>query len=1041
MINERVFRRELEKILKGFYQGGRIPRPIEVETLLKKALEEHPPGEPRLTLRPQERGSRFNLDDFNVQCRELHEDLDILYKLLIDILEAQGTNLSSAISISSMFNVQLDQLENRLRGLILTTKNTGTLGRVVVDSLANLASIDQRGTDATVDIQAKTVTLRRRAKGTKRIPMHHWLQAPQGFLPPRPFIFPRVVLLPNPKGGRPKIAGPVVQPFPVPPGIDQDLIGSLPPPPAKQPSSSLKIVSQTTFADCLQSFQDAGYQLVVASTLGSPLVRIDMRVPQPSQAFVNLSRIDLESIGRMDVRLLYSRDNLDDPANFITFPGWDSAVTVEGRRAFYFEDRQVTWLRLELTKAVADRLDSNADAIYSFGIRNLEFYSQGYAPFSVLQTKTLEPDGGGSIGRVSLEVNEPSLPAGTDIRYFVRLDTDEDPVLTPSVQTATTTTTTLQTDPDNPSGPLISVTTSSTTVVDTSGTRYVVPQNTGAAWRPIAPINRPTPGRPLVVDFGVAVTSPRREGRFRVYNPPKHEVYHSIDFYRLFQLPHQPVYGTARLYPAVGAWKREKSTEVRTRTIRNNYLVFASDDTGQYLYLTARDEESAVRTESGETTLDLRHQILQSEGMPLTPTRTAVLQHPVYSVERVLRHTSSGTSSEASGTSGRLVRLADRNPELFLGVTLTTPTGYVDQFVYLSDGTESGYFRVVDYYPASAETVLVLEDVDISMAATGLTWRLDYHDVTSHVRTIRGRTVLMNSDMPKGDQDRFLVTYRHKLATSQQLVGSSVRLRTPGSDIELVAGRDFEVDQDRKLINRLSINTGSGTNLAVEADYEIRESAGGLERYTLFVDLAAARSLTVASIVVDRAVGEYARVIPVHSSAGEIRDASAAGTWNLEGIMAFVIGSRPLFNPDGVVDTNSAIYKMINRSFVAVGSGGSSMVFDPGQVFLRTYPDADPMEQTTKTILRGRYVKDYGQFYVQDRFVVVNFDPAKRSDLVTLLPGNSSEESYLDFEIGYQYVPTISKATGVLLRAELSRGLELDGSVTPVLAGFTVRYS
>lgn len=955
-LHERTFRREVEKILRGYYEEGRIPRPIELEQAIKDFLENNPPGRPRLKLRPQQRRTRLNLEHFNAQNAEIVEDLQILHDGLVGIIEDQTKNIAVNQGVVSALERQVRTIEDSLEDLVITTRGAGAYLFSVPEKFNTLNNIDRAATTATIDLANQVATLRRQVRGTRRIPMTHWV--------------------PDPNNTAEGSEEPVRQP----------LISII-------NGEQVELVQETALGNALVSFSDRAFMLVYSAPEAPVTVRLEFRVPPEGERFVRIGRLDVSPIGEFDLRVFHTNENREERQNFIYFPGFEANHRIDRSRSFLFESRNVSWMRLEMTKNAPDRVEQRPDGttvgIYQFGMKSLEFYQQGFAQNSILQTKPLLPEGSEfmeAVGKVTLEAEERAIPEGSQINWSVRLDEDDSP------------------------------------------------------WVPIAPVNRPIRDTAQVVDFGGAIVSPRRDNQLRVTSPALHERRNAIDFYELTTLPNTPVFGTARLYPGIGAWKENTALEERLRTVRQNFLVYTANDDNQHLYLTERDEEAVRRTVDAKVQLDLQNLILEQEGMPLIPGgQVGVDQNPLYSIERVLRIVVDGA---VAGNSGHIIRKVGRSPELGLGTTVVDPELYVGQFVYINDGSLAGYFKISATYESAspAETVLVLDSVG-SLSGTTVQWRLDIQDVTDSAESIDNRTVVMKSGLIANDDDRFLVTYRHRLNANQEIVEGSVEVRLPGSNDILVQGVDYALRVGDKSVQRLSdkINAGAGSTVSAIADFQVRELVEGLTSYTTYVDLDSEKEIEVPAIQVDRAAGEFFRILPVGSSpSSAVEDATSAAKWKLNGTVVIVVESSPLFRADGTIDTGSAIYKVINRK-----DGSGNDIFDPGRYFDRMYAEPEPMEQTTQTRLRALAPNDNSQFFVSSLgAVVVNFNPVGRDDLLTVLPGTSSEQTYADFEIGYQFVPTENSGVKqVLVRAELSRDANTDGSVTPAIESFVLRFS
>lgn len=746
-------------------------------------------------------------------------------------------------------------------------------------------------------------------------------------------------------------------------------------------------VGSTPFSSCISSVNDQIFQRTYTADPSGGQVTLRIEFPVQSNGDLpRISRIDIAPLGSYKIRVFYTNENREDRANWLYFPGFEGTKKLDRATSFTFEDRDVAWIRLEMVLEVPSKVTSNLGQ-YQFAIEELAFFKQGYANTSTLQTEAFEPDGAEAlhhIGKVSLSVQERPMPSGTDIKYYIQLQEDDSP------------------------------------------------------WVAISPVNKPTQDTASrIVDFGGRIVAPRKDNRFRVTTPTLYERRNGISFYTIKQLGQTPEFGTVRLFPTIGAWKQSETVLETTRTVSNNYVVFTQSDSDQPLYVTRRDESPKTRQVDALTYLDVQEEIVVQDGMQLIPPgNQSAEQNPYYSIERILRL--SRTSFD-SGTTGDIVRRPALRPELNTNTTLSNPTSYIRQFIYLADGTYTGYFRILDTYQNSSDlTVFILEDVGELYGQGTITWRLDVQDVSDRALSVSGRSIQTNIDY--SSDDRYLITYRHRLNNNQSIVEGSVRLRVRGFAQDARDGIDYGVDYQNKTVRRLSdsINQGAGTTVFAIASYQLKESVPDVSIYSTYVTSTSRQDLTLRPIAIDRGFGEQVSLLPVtDTSLRTIDDISSGGKVTVSGMMQFVVRSKPLRRADGSVDTGSAIYKLINAK-----DATGNYIFDLGRYFDRMEAVAEPMEQVTYTRIGAISPTDYNKFAVlSDNNILLNHDPTKRRDIFILLPGQTTEMTYRDMEVGYTFSVTNSSTKQLKLRAVLTRSRETPGTVTPTIESFTIRYS
>lgn len=943
--HERVMRREIERILEGFYRDGRVPGAIELENAINEFLEQYPPGRPRLRLRPQKRRERFNVDGFNSQTSEIWEDLNILYQGLIDIVEAVSRQVSQNRAVVEVYDRQLDRLEDLLEDLVLTTKSASGYLFSVSERFSDLSNIDTGNTDATIDLLNRIATLRKMERGSARVDVSHLLGASSTETGPEPTI---AVL-----------------------------------------EGNVSLRAQTPFSNALSSDGLIWTREYVSTESGPVTIRAEFRLPPTGSPWSRISRLDVKPVSPFDMRVYHTTEDRDTRENYIFFPGFEGNYRITRRSSYRFETRNVTYLRIELTKDTPDQTvelpNGQTGFIYRFEVEELEFYTYGYARESVILTQPLLPEGSDfltRLGKVSLETKERPFPDGTNIRYFIQQ----------------------------------------------------VGENT--PFTEIIPVNRTSVPGPKLIDFGGTILSPRRENRFRVSSPTVSETRNAITFYELTTLPFEPVFGSAQMYSGIGAWRLSPTTKDEFRTIKNNYLVFTTNDDKQFLYVTKPRESTPARVVGDRVVLELEHNLLLQDGLPLIPLAGGgVNQNPLYSIEQVLKWQGDGT---VSGASGSIIRVPNKRPEVNTNESVSNPDRFVGQFMYVNDGTRSGYFKVRSYkLDGSSNTVFTFDDLG-ALQGSSVTWRLNIEDVTQNVIDASSREIeLENTTLNSGD--RFLVTYRRELDADQEIVEGSVEVINTNGET-MVPNQDYALTQD-KSIQRLSdkINAGAGTTVSATVNFSIRQKISDLVRYVVYVDLDNRTEIQAQSINIDRDFGEAVSIVRVAgSNVSNIEDAASGGLWDMEGTMSIIVTSKDLVRPDGTIDTNSAIYKFIN-----IEDNAGNKILDPGRYFSRMYAEPEPMQQTTLTRLRAATPDNYELFAVgSSNEVITNFDPSDRDDLLVLLPGQTLPQSYMDMEIGFLYRPTEENGgKQVRLRIEFTRKPEVDGSATPVLEGFTLRYS
>lgn len=710
------------------------------------------------------------------------------------------------------------------------------------------------------------------------------------------------------------------------------------------------------------------------------------------------SRVEIEplSVSPILIDVLYSLDG----SNFLRLPEHNQSTEIDDKRVnFHFESLLAKYLRVKMRKA-PDEITAVGTGVpvyrFTFGLKGISLYNSGFGSLGIFQSQLLQPDGpdGLTLSRIALDVDE-RVPAGTDIRYFVAL-------------------------------------------------------GESGSWQPIMPGSR-NQEENRVVEFAGSRLSPRFSNRLRQTTTPSvNSTRNGITFYDLYNTGADIIPRTSRLFRGINCWRRKVNLRKTVHTVQNNYVVFTLTDNEQKLYIEVEDEKvlnPPASDGTNPTYIPVDHNIFRDDSVPVRPVNGTPKENPNYSVRQLIRlyNSSVGGTGANGATIAALPTLHQAQVTLPLGVAQGQIA--VDQYVYLAPGgTASGYYKVLTVQEAT-NVVLTVEDPNKRLYnATGITWSIGYEDITSSINDAEQNRVVLDSSQQILATDELIVTYRRPLGSEHRLITSSVVVKSStvqGESFE--AGRDYVVKAKEKAIARIPEGRmlAQADQIVVRVDYQYEVEEPDLDTYQTFFMVESAEPRVIelpTKMSIDEDAGESVFI----EDGASVHEVSDKLSWPAlpKGWRQVTVKSKPIFDDDGNVDTNTAIYKAI----ILQDSAGR-LVFLPNGVYfskMAGYPES--LRETNLFKLQvGTRVEDRSWYALDGGKIVINWDPTDVPDTIYPVVDDSVPSAAIssieEFELDYQFKSDAPPENQVRFKAQLERGSKTTPSVTPELRSYNLKFS
>lgn len=379
-IRDKRYTKIVNTIIREELQKGNLPTSREfIGKLNQKIMSENLNG-PKTNFTPRRKGATARANEHNQILDDTYQDLETLYESVIEQHDKAGKNFDKFEVEKSKLDYQLNDLEEKLKELILLYGQEGYLNSVY-DIFTDFTKIDTAETDANIDIAKHEVRISDVKNRSKKliVPMKSQFEILSS-------IRTQVELSPIS-------------------GVTNDVL-------LDKTNRTWQVAAMTK-----EKMDVAGLYYV------------------EFQNVQEMNRITLEtqSIKPAFIKIEFTTDNL----NWSLLPYYEQGVTVKNQYTFDFPTVGILKLRFMIGKNEPDSdtlvETGNGEMRYSyiFGLKNISFYTFHYALEASVVSNVLDaqPDVSKNftIDKVSLHVEE-ELPNGTEIKYFIAIpEKDQEP--------------------------------------------------------------------------------------------------------------------------------------------------------------------------------------------------------------------------------------------------------------------------------------------------------------------------------------------------------------------------------------------------------------------------------------------------------------------------------------------------------------------------------------------------------------------------------------------------------------------------------------
>lgn len=1029
--------RALTLALQRMLRKGTPPDRARVAEEFAKELPEIL-GEPFFELVEQARRGQFRVDWQNTMFDQARIDLRLLFDQDVEVVELLLGHLALAEVTGRRMGLEIRALQGLLEDLLLTTQRATGFFYTAYDTFTDLSKVDQAQSDVAADLESGLITLVPETS-TKRIPLAHLLT---------------------------QVSAPItlVQPA----------------------DAQLQLAPGSRFGNAFEDLLTAWQHQVLTRQQQTVEVAVTIPVVDPLADVPGeeITRIQLHPIGggQLYVLPLWARDGVA----FSRFAGISEPVLVEDDVVTIdVPPTVVTALQLRLKKTAPDGEEEQAvpadvgsgrQRLFStsFGFRQISVWKMGYKRSGTLISKVLTPedaDEAPNISKISLNTDE-IVPEGTRIDY--------------AVATAEAPTSFI------PITPLSREDGEAPKVVD-----FATTQRSGREENAFT-IDAASPATSLATIRGVEYFSVRSVLDASIFKSAR--LWRGKNAWHCQRAVQSNIRAVRNLYVDFSRLDVQ-----RLYVFEENERIAAhpsNDGTAEielqtrFPILLESDEFQAAQdllrpTDVARPVYSVRRLLRRPVAGTLSSTATGADGDLTLTAraERASTDVASQSSAPTAGRQGAQIQIAN-----FAGASLVpTPaggSGIVPDLIGIpfrlsytvNSVPVAGTFTTLSaQLEADGTLTLTLEDpTELIRTATGTlaalsaAWEILATDMTSSIRGVVGNMVKISRDQKLATEDLVEISYRRGLLPTEIPVTSSVIVKATTDDSTVYQqGRDYTLDLQSRTIARIPTGTiGTGVDQSAQAiriDFDFEEQLLGLVTYRTFLfNSAPTPKLTLEKIQVDRENGEQ---VLLETSGGflDLHDRDdlpplPAGWHQL------VVRSDPVRNPDGSINKLSAIYKAINLKEQRNDADAGRFLLPAEQhpdataettdkfahFFARQVAFLQPMQQVTfQQLTTGIRKTDRTVFAIKPAatepvsgadVLVLNYDPGTTgADLLYFPPDVSGSGLPLareDFEFEYAFLPAdVTTLTGLILRATLHRSPDAEGSLTPILRRYTLRFS
>lgn len=1045
-ISERQYTKILsEELLKSLLEG-KVPDTSEIANKLSNVLSKN--GAITYQYFQQPNKDVFQIDQYNTSLKQIKFDIDTFQEELLDLFAESVKRINFADLYHKIHSYELNKLQSKLEAILFSIENADYYFLDAYDNFTDTSKLDtELSTSEVLNVSENVLNLPYGSRATKRISTSHLINFNTWAID---------VLNPSTSNiyATRTIAG--------------SKFGAM-------------------FTDSLEAWS---YELITKQN-GPASIQFVFPLAGASEeeieVFINRFEIVSHSIGDQILKLEVSTDNV----NFIAPLGYEEGIKLLDSNRTYgmdFETNLVQYVRITLTKNNADQIlnipntntQNNTFYQYVFGIKSIAAFTTGRVLQATYISKPFSFDDNSNISKISIR-SDYTKPEGTNLSYSIALADSAGDLVTDYI-------------PINPIGTQLKSSALSTLTFENNlskSQKFSIDfSNTAASLQ----YGNPYRSRYLYKLYDGLDTLPIFNSieLVRGYNAWARDTsiaYNNVtvpDCYLNFSYSE-----TESLY----SLKTEICSFQKTTATPYTYNIGTPPHTPTSSKFNQFRERKLTLTLSKTPYFD------SSRGHLIRPPYNlngAPVTSPNYAIYRV-KHIQASTRTVATfGIVDLFVPNSGANTELVLNLPVTnfvinstnpsslpklvarsvgpTPvainlvagTDYVIETIQV-DGVNVPTGRI-KLLPVANSLVLIPGTwpgpgtTTISGYMTpNLTFEFTYTpevDITHKIISTQNRTVILDNCYIE-DSDLIEVTYRYVITSPDEIIKSSIEVYDLPSTNEqrrtYREGIDYLINANTNVIRRLESGSIPATS-GVHITYKFRNADVGMEVFTTWCKVENPAGSQIRfdidslvkknRLIVDSLKGE---ALYVSGSFGLIDITNAAGTPVMPpGWIQFIVRSK---NPS----LNSSYKSNLIDQVIQLRDINRQKIFRESNIYFSTIlAYRELMIQRTLNHLKvNTLATDNQSFAIDDTLysssskptIVVNFLPNKTNDLYNYgaTPNEDGENPPVripeTYTLSWLYPNEESKikSNNLVVRIDLDRNPNVDGSLTPKVHNYQVR--
>jgi len=1019
-----------EELIKYFLEG-KVPNVDTISARISSILSKD--GNITYQHFSQPAKSVFQVEQYNTALKQIKFDVDLFQEELLDLFGQSLKRINFAELYYNINSHELKNLKSRLEAILFTIQDADFYFSGAFDNFSDNSKTDlEKSTTGIVDVREGILSLPFGGRNTDRISMLHLSNYDN---------------------------------WQIDTNIDPSII-------VKQGTAA-----STRFGDMFTDVNAAwAYQIV---TKESVPVSVKFIIPiagdTQSEAEIFLNRVEIapHSLGKQNIKIRFSNDNV----NYFSPIGYEEGLTVDDASKVYaidFETTLVQYAEIVITKNSPDEVvptQNGNNYQYVFGLKSFAALTAGRIQKATYISKPFIFNENRSISKISLSSNFVRVP-GTSVKFSVALSDKEGNPRTDffTINPVGSTTTAGAQEVVTLSSKNFKSERFSIDVNKTSSDLQYGPIFRGRKFYKIKNQITPSPlfgtvelyrgfnswGRDSSTGF-TAVNVPDCYLDFSVVDAQKLYILRresasfTTDFYNYYtQLTSSAPIGTPPTNIYQQPLRRVKIilskvpyySQADGHLLRRPLSVQGIQDaTPNYAVYSIKHVKAAQRLQAS---FNMSASVYPAGNVNTEPVifNLPVTNFVIASTDPTQLPRLKARAFVPNAVPFDLVAGLDYEIETYTVDNIAKPTGRL----------------LIKTHPAS-----VLRPVNLPSPHTPtVAHSLDFtytpeEDITHKLISINGNELVLDyTEIPPSDTIE--VTYRHIIESPNEIIRKSVKVYDkPFSDPStklLLEGKDYALNSITGLIRRLSTGT-IPSNGSVHVTFDFKNAEIGVERFSTWCRIDNPSGVEIRfdlddtlkknKLVADNSFNEK---LYVNSTSGLIDLTEAAGTPLLQpGWVQFIVISK---NP--VINTR---YKtnLINQ-VIQLKDVNKKKIFREGNKYFGTIlAFKQPLKQRTLNHLRvNTLATDYESFAIDesssvDPTLVVNFLPNSQIDLYnyTATDDDSQEgnptRSPETYNILWYYTNTQDEEIddNIIIRIDLERDLDADGSLTPKIFDYQLR--